>query len=210
MIAGNRHGPGVVTGLQLLQKAGGIFHVHARVQHAFQGRKVLAMIEMIDLHAAQIDQPRAGSARLLELLDRLGRAVGEDGSVLRRSSHRAADCPLAGLGEPDGVEHSQRHAIYRRGAHHFPLAQARLGAGHGGWAGRLKVNPARAAAARSPSLLRAHCGLPHLLAPAGPAGDGSEWPCPDAAPCSKIWSCDWDPCWGRWKEERSCAAASVE
>lgn len=111
-----------MTRLKLTQEARRIFYIGARIQHAFQRWKVLTMIQMIDLHAAEIDESRTASAGLLETLDRLGRAIREHGLSFDVHGIRLQAAAPPRLRETNGVEHAQRHAVLGGGAHHFPLA----------------------------------------------------------------------------------------
>jgi hypothetical protein len=72
-----------VTRLELCQEARRVVDIAARIEHRLDGRKMLRMIVVIDLHAAEIDQADALGARPVEFAHGFLAASGEDGAARR-------------------------------------------------------------------------------------------------------------------------------
>lgn len=79
MIAGDSHGPTLVSSLQIDQKTSRIINVPFGVEHRPEVGKFLSMVVMIYLHAAQVNQFATPFARVVERFHRLRKGPGKDG-----------------------------------------------------------------------------------------------------------------------------------
>src|SRR5580698_7365010 len=69
MVARRRQGPTAFLLFQIPEVAGGVVDIGMRVEHLGHRREVAAVIMMVDLHAADIDQLHAPPLRVGELLE---------------------------------------------------------------------------------------------------------------------------------------------
>jgi len=87
MVSRSRESPASLPHAERLEELRGIFDVLARIEHRLDGSKPMAMKIMIDLHAADIDEPRApfraASKRRMAAGDSLEKMMD-----LRCSSHK--------------------------------------------------------------------------------------------------------------------------
>ena len=67
MVTRHRHGPGLMTGVEIGEEAGSIVDVQVRIEHRRHRREGVVMVEIVDLHAAKVDQLLAVGAILLGL-----------------------------------------------------------------------------------------------------------------------------------------------
>src|SRR5690625_3935264 len=77
MIACHCHRPAAFPRPQFAQEPGGVSNVQPGIEHRLDRGELLPVIMMIDLHAAEIDQPLALPPRGREFTHRLGRTRGK-------------------------------------------------------------------------------------------------------------------------------------
>ena len=81
VIAGSGQSPTAFLESKALQESRGIVDILMWVEHCGHGAEMAAMIIIVDLHAADIDQLGAGSSGLLETLQSLIQRAGKIGSA---------------------------------------------------------------------------------------------------------------------------------
>ncbi|PHK46170.1 hypothetical protein VF13_11990 [Nostoc linckia z16] len=128
MIAGDRHGPGVVACFQPLQELGRVFDVQRRVEHRVEAGELVAVVVMVDLHAADVDQLLALGARGVELVQCLLLASAEEGAPMDVERVGLQRITPAAFGQTDRIEHADGNVVGLRDADHVLLAH-RLGGG---------------------------------------------------------------------------------
>lgn len=71
MVARHGHGPGLMLRVQLREEARGIVDIATRIEHVIDAAKLVAMITVIYLHAAEVNQRLALAPRIPEGKERL-------------------------------------------------------------------------------------------------------------------------------------------
>src|SRR3954469_6468278 len=79
IVTGDRHGPASLALLQFLQEARGVVDIPGRIEHRSRRSELVAVIVMVDLHAAEIDQLDALAAHRLEISHGVVDVPGEYG-----------------------------------------------------------------------------------------------------------------------------------
>lgn len=85
------------------------------------------MVQMVDLHAAEINQPGSRAACLLKLSNCLGGTVREDCLSLDIHSIWLQAPVSASLRKTDGIEHPERDIVLGRCPHHLSFTEPRCG-----------------------------------------------------------------------------------
>ena len=111
---------------QAAEEPGGVIDVQRRVEHGAHGFELVAMIVVVDLHAADVDQLHALRRRGPEDAQRLGQRLGEYRLACDVHGVRLQRAALAALGQADRIEDADRHAMAHRGLGHLAFADARM------------------------------------------------------------------------------------
>jgi len=119
--------PAPFAQLELFQEAGSVVNVLMRIEHLLDGREVLSVIEVVQLHAAHIDQPHAGSLGSLKSLHRLLPIERVDGVSLKIEGIGMEMAPNPGFGQTNGEENAERDVVLPGGLRHLALAEIGLG-----------------------------------------------------------------------------------
>lgn len=127
MVAGDRHRPGLVAGVEAGQEPGRVVDILARIEHVLDAAKMRCVVVVVDLHAAKIDQRLAVTPGRLEGGKRLAPALRENRFSLYIHGVRLKAAFPARFGKTDGIENARRHAIAIGGTQDLRLA--RVGGG---------------------------------------------------------------------------------
>ena len=122
MIAGDGHRPAYVPFLQLDEKAGGVIDIEVGIEHFGYAGEVAAVIILVDLHAAEVDQFGATAFGVGKDAQRLGPARREHRLAVDVHGVRLKAAFLSGLGKADGIEDADRDAVFGRRAQNLGLA----------------------------------------------------------------------------------------
>lgn len=79
VVTRHRHRPCLVAGVQLRQETRRVVDIAARIEHVLDAAELVAMIAVIDLHAAEIDERLAFAPRVLEGDECLGATARKNG-----------------------------------------------------------------------------------------------------------------------------------
>lgn len=129
VIARDGHRPGLVPGMQAGQEAGRVVDVAARVEHLADAAEGRAVVAVIDLHAAEIDQCLAVATRGLEVRKGFGPRFREDGFSFYIQGVGLQAALVAGLRQANRVEDSGGDAVAVRGTQDLRFARVRGGSG---------------------------------------------------------------------------------
>ena len=97
--------------VQGFEEARRVVHVAAGIEHVPNGAEFSAVIEVIDLHAADVDQPRAAPARFLEARQGLRGRSREMGLALDIQRERAERALAARFRQPHRIENAFGNAV---------------------------------------------------------------------------------------------------
>ncbi len=122
MIAGNRHRPGFMPGVQLCKEARSVVDVSTRIEHVLDAAKLVAVIAMVDLHTAEIDQRLTFAPCSLEGQKCLGTGARKYSFsfYIQGIGLKAAFVP--GFGQSNRVENAGGYLIAVRGAQDLGFA----------------------------------------------------------------------------------------
>ncbi len=137
MIAGDGHRPGLVPGVQLCEEACRVVNVATRVEHVLDAAKLVAVIAMVDLHAAKIDQGLAFAPCNLEGQQRFRTGAREDGFPFYIQCVGLKAALVSGFRQTNRIENAGRYLVAVRGAQDLGFA------GIGRCRGRLGYRRAR-------------------------------------------------------------------
>src|SRR3954464_2473760 len=126
IVAGDRHGPAALALLQLLQEARGGVDIPCGIEHRPDRDEFVAVIVVVDLHAAEVDQLDPPSSHGFEVGDRVVHIFGEYGLSIGAESVRMKRAAPAGLGQADRVENAERNSVLLGRTRHLALARARI------------------------------------------------------------------------------------
>lgn len=129
MVAGDSHGPGLMTGMQTGQEACGVVDILPGVEHVLDAAEMRGMVAVIDLHAAEINQCLAFPPGALEGGKRFRAASREDRFSFYIQGVRLKAPFLSGLRQTNGIENAGGHAVAVGGTQDLGLA--RVGGGDG-------------------------------------------------------------------------------
>ncbi len=122
VVARDGHGPGLVPRVQLREEARSVVYVATRIEHVLDAAELVAMIAMIDLHAAEIDQGLAFAPCRLEGKQRLRTGAREDSFSFYIQSVGLKAALVSGLRQSDRIENAGRYPIAVRGAQDLGFA----------------------------------------------------------------------------------------
>ena len=125
MVARDGHRPGLVTVVKAHQELRRVVDIALRVEHLPDAVEVLAMVMMIDLHAAEIDQDLALPTGRLEGCNGGLRTSRKDGFSLYVQCVGLEAALVAGLRQADRVKDADGYAVAICGAQDFGLAGVR-------------------------------------------------------------------------------------
>lgn len=131
MVAGDGHRPGLVPGVQAGQEARRVVDVAARVEHLPDAGERCAVVAMVDLHAAEVDQRLALPARRFEVREGFRPRVWENRFPFYIQCVGLKAALVSGFGEADGIEDTGRDAVAACGAQDLRLAGIRSRSGGG-------------------------------------------------------------------------------
>src|SRR3954447_7275372 len=126
IVAGDCHGPAALALLQLLQEPRGVVDVPSGIEHRPHRGEFVAVIVMIDLHAAEVDQLDPPSSHGFEVGDRVVHVLGEYGLSVGAERVRVKCAAPPGLGQADRVENAERNSVLLGRTRHLALARARI------------------------------------------------------------------------------------
>lgn len=132
MIAGNRHRPAFMPGVQLRQEACGVVDITTRIEHVFDAAELVAMIAMVDLHAAEVDQGLAFAPCRLEGNKRFRPGTWENSFSFYIQGIGLKAALVAGFRQANRVENAGGDPILVRGAQDLSLARIGRGCGVAG------------------------------------------------------------------------------
>lgn len=122
VIAGDGHGPTLVTVIQALEKTGGVFDIEMRVEHVADAVKFGRVVMVIDLHAAEIDQLLSLLARSMESMHGLCAVPGVESPAFNVEGKGLEAAFHAGFGKAYSVENPWRNRIFLRCCQDFSFA----------------------------------------------------------------------------------------
>jgi hypothetical protein len=118
-----------VPGVQGCQEACGIVDILMRVEHVPDAAEMIAMIVLVDLHAAEVNQGLAFASGILKGGERFIPTARENCFSLYIQRIRLKAAFLSCLCQADRIENASRHAIPIRGAQDLRLARICGGVG---------------------------------------------------------------------------------
>ena len=126
IVPGDRHGPAPLALLQLLEKARGVIDVPGGIEHRPHRVELVAVIVVIDLHAAEIDELDAPVPHGIEVRHRVGHVPGKHRLAFSAQRIRVQRPSTPGLGQPYRIENAERNSIKPGRTRHFALTGASI------------------------------------------------------------------------------------
>lgn len=125
MVPRDSHRPGLMALVEVRQEFCRVFDIGPRLEHGRDRGEILTMIMLVDLHAADIDEPRTTLPCRLESLQGLIARHGEDSPSLDVERIGLERSLSARFRQADGIQDPFRYAIFRRRRMNFPFTGAR-------------------------------------------------------------------------------------
>jgi len=124
VIAGHCHRPGFVPVVEIAQEPRRVFHVAAGVEHLLRGPEILTMVVLVDLHAADVDELRARSARHIDLPQGVLLGGWKEGLPFDVQRVRVEGSLAPRLGQAHGIEYALGDTVFECGGLNLHLAGA--------------------------------------------------------------------------------------